>query len=388
MFCGKCGRELEDDCTFCPMCGAKVNNEIVEETSKKDVIQNNITENNNTSATVTKNIVRKNGDNKKEIIVLAIIIIIVILLVVSLIIIFMNLSKQSTSNNETDATVQSAENIEPNQENILITYDDGSITQDRFLVYYKMFYDYLKSYGYTDEEIVDEIVLKTIADDMILNEAIKNNIELSKEEIDEIENTFKDEEYIDYIKNELEINVDDFKEVYYNDYKIQSYLEVLSEEATDDEIEEYIKSKYTDSESIDMTEYETSHILITDFDTAQDVLERAKNGEDFANLAREYSEDTPTANLGGKYYVYDDGNTVDEYANTVFSMNVGEIYNELVSTYYGYHIIKLDAKNENARVNNKNERLEYVRDLFDNSVKNSNYKINEEKMENLLNSIS
>ena len=189
MFCGKCGRELEDDCTFCPMCGAKVNNEIVEETSKKDVIQNNITENNNTSATVTKNIVRKNGDNKKGIIVLAIIIIIVILLVVSLIIIFMNLSKQSTSNNETDATVQSAENIEPNQENILITYDGGSITQDRFLVYYKMFYDYLKSYGYTDEEIVDEIVLKTIADDMILNEAIKNNIELSKEEIDEIENT-------------------------------------------------------------------------------------------------------------------------------------------------------------------------------------------------------
>ncbi|MBN2221102.1 MAG: peptidylprolyl isomerase [Vallitaleaceae bacterium] len=73
---------------------------------------------------------------------------------------------------------------------------------------------------------------------------------------------------------------------------------------------------------------------------ADDLLARAKAGEDFATLATENTEDPGSVETGGEY-TFGRGEMVAEFENAAFNMEVGEI-SDLVETVYGYHIIKLE----------------------------------------------
>ena len=74
---------------------------------------------------------------------------------------------------------------------------------------------------------------------------------------------------------------------------------------------------------------------------AEDLLARAKKGEDFAKLAKENSVDSTASEGGDIGYAAKDGLDPD-FADTVFSMSVGDI--RLIKSRYGYHIIKLTDK--------------------------------------------
>jgi len=101
---------------------------------------------------------------------------------------------------------------------------------------------------------------------------------------------------------------------------------------------------------------EASHILIrskatdTDEQKAQAraridaAAKRAKAGEDFAALAREYSEDSSASN-GGALGVITKGQTVPAFENAAFSLAVGEV-SDVVQTQFGYHLIKVTGKKE------------------------------------------
>ena len=74
----------------------------------------------------------------------------------------------------------------------------------------------------------------------------------------------------------------------------------------------------------------------------EEIYNKIKNGEDFATLAKEFSEDG-SANAGGSLGWFDKNiNFVPEFKEAVFKLNPGEI-SPLVKTTFGYHIIKLDA---------------------------------------------
>jgi len=75
---------------------------------------------------------------------------------------------------------------------------------------------------------------------------------------------------------------------------------------------------------------------------AQDVLNQIRGGADFAELAKQYSEDT-TAASGGELGWIVRGQTVKEFENTAFAMKPGEV-SGLVKAPYGIHIIKLEDK--------------------------------------------
>ena len=72
---------------------------------------------------------------------------------------------------------------------------------------------------------------------------------------------------------------------------------------------------------------------------AEDVLNKAKQGGNFADLAKQYSEDT-TKDKGGDLDWIVRGQTVPEFEATAFSLPKGSI-SDLVKTQYGYHIIKV-----------------------------------------------
>lgn len=76
---------------------------------------------------------------------------------------------------------------------------------------------------------------------------------------------------------------------------------------------------------------------------AQDLLKQLKNGADFAELAKKYSDDTGSGQNGGDLDWIVKGQTVPEFEKAAFSLKPKEL-NGVVTTQYGYHIIQVLEK--------------------------------------------
>ena len=88
-----------------------------------------------------------------------------------------------------------------------------------------------------------------------------------------------------------------------------------------------------------------SHILVDSEDKALEILTKIKAGEiSFEEAAAENSSCPSKAN-GGNLGDFGKGQMVPEFDVAVFSMEVGEITDAPVQTQFGYHLIKLNAKN-------------------------------------------
>ncbi len=93
-----------------------------------------------------------------------------------------------------------------------------------------------------------------------------------------------------------------------------------------------------------------SHILIpfgANKDSAKiqatSVMARAKKGEDFGALAREFSKDPGSAAQGGDLGYFGKGRMVKEFEDAALGAAVGSVVGP-VETQYGYHIIKVTDK--------------------------------------------
>jgi len=75
---------------------------------------------------------------------------------------------------------------------------------------------------------------------------------------------------------------------------------------------------------------------------ATDVLARAKAGEDFATLAKTYSQDPGSKDQGGDLGFAKKGAYVPEFDDVIFKTDfvAGTVYPDLVESQYGWHIIK------------------------------------------------
>ncbi|MDJ0739714.1 MAG: peptidylprolyl isomerase [Gammaproteobacteria bacterium] len=75
------------------------------------------------------------------------------------------------------------------------------------------------------------------------------------------------------------------------------------------------------------------------------ILERARNGEDFAALAREFSEDEATREIGGDTGLFHRGQMVPAFEAVAFALQPGEI-SDPVETPYGLHILRVEERRE------------------------------------------
>jgi foldase protein PrsA len=74
-----------------------------------------------------------------------------------------------------------------------------------------------------------------------------------------------------------------------------------------------------------------------------DVASQLKNGADFAELAKKYSEDSASAPNGGDIGFVSAGQTVPEFEAAAFALEVGKV-SDVVETTYGYHLLKVTEK--------------------------------------------
>lgn len=93
------------------------------------------------------------------------------------------------------------------------------------------------------------------------------------------------------------------------------------------------KATYTTPESRDVR-----HILVAKKDLALDIRAQLVGGADFAALAKKYSTDPGSKDLGGKYTVTK-GQTVPPFEKASFTLKTDEI-SQPVKTQFGFHIIQ------------------------------------------------
>ncbi|HTP37540.1 MAG TPA: peptidylprolyl isomerase, partial [Methyloceanibacter sp.] len=90
-------------------------------------------------------------------------------------------------------------------------------------------------------------------------------------------------------------------------------------------------------------EIHARHILVATEDEAKKVVERLKNGEDFATVAKEVSKDAGAE--GGDLGFFTRGQMLKPFEDAAFALDVGQI-SAPVQTQFGWHIIKVEEKRD------------------------------------------
>jgi parvulin-like peptidyl-prolyl isomerase len=120
--------------------------------------------------------------------------------------------------------------------------------------------------------------------------------------------------------------------------------------------------KYYEAHKVEFEQVRARHILIrvqgspspvrpgqkdlTDAEVlakAQDLRKRILAGEDFAQLARQESDDTGSAANGGDLGSFRHGQMVPTFEQAAFAMQPGDL-SEPVKSPFGYHLIKVEAR--------------------------------------------
>lgn len=195
-------------------------------------------------------------------------------------------------------------------------------------------------------EILDTIIVNQI----IADEAEANNIEVDEGELQNLyeENHLKlmeeDEDYKKMIKDN---NID---EDFIRDQMERSLLSYKYKAFYLDNVEitdETAKTFYNENkERFHLEEIKARHIVVEEEQLAKDIIKKLELGEDFAELAKEYSTEPGAQETGGDLgYFSRDVNFVPEFKEAVFALEIGQI-SEPVKTEFGYHVITVEDKME------------------------------------------
>ncbi|WP_434793206.1 Foldase protein PrsA [Terrisporobacter petrolearius] len=242
--------------------------------------------------------------------------------------------------------------------------NDVDISKDA----YKKTEEFLYATGYIEkkdensDEINNDVLSFIIDNEVAYQDAQKQNIKIEDSEVNEKFAQLKDALNTNPLyKEKLEkagVTEDFLKEQIKKDLAVAKYKEnfIKDIKISDKEMEAYYNNH---KDQFNVEEVKASQILISTLDKdnkevskeekeklkekAQGVLDKIKNNEDFANLAKEYSDDKNSGKDGGDlgYFAKSDKNV--EFTKEVFKLDTNQVSN-LIETPYGYHIVKVTDK--------------------------------------------
>jgi parvulin-like peptidyl-prolyl isomerase len=173
-------------------------------------------------------------------------------------------------------------------------------------------------------QVRKDVMDRITEDQIVAAEASKEKVKLSQADLDKsfnelIKSNGGVKDFSEILSKFYGLSVDQFKVII---YKPRALREKLAD-------------KINQNESVTGTAKKKADELYT----------KAAAGEDFAKLAKQYSQDPGSAANGGDLGYFAKGKMVPAFEEAAFALKVGEI-SKPVRTVYGYHIIKVTDKKD------------------------------------------
>jgi peptidyl-prolyl cis-trans isomerase C len=204
------------------------------------------------------------------------------------------------------------------QDKVLAVINGREIT-DKDLMYTISRFPRERQAYLASEEGRKQLLEQVISFELVYNYAIEKSMDKENEYIEQVENA----------KKEI-----------LTQYGISKILSQVS--VTDQEVKNYYEenmSTYIQEEAV-----RAKHILVNTLDEAKEIKEKINAGLSFEEAAKQFSN-CPSNAEGGDLGTFTRGRMVPEFENASFQMAVGEI-SEPIQTQFGYHLIKVEEKNE------------------------------------------
>lgn len=220
--------------------------------------------------------------------------------------------------------------------------------------------DYIRENTYLQIEQLTAITALAKEKGITVDEDIKKAAKKQKDDI--IESYGGKEAFAEFLRDSKSNQA--AVDTYLQAYEIYGkYFDEITKEGEDAYVEEgIIKNAFKEDISGKM---KVQHILVStqdDYDEngvaipgktdeeaqkiVKEILDKLAKGEDFDALISEYDEDPGMES--GKFYVFGDGEMVQEFETASKNLKIGEYTKQGVKTDYGYHIIKRYALDENS----------------------------------------
>ena len=237
--------------------------------------------------------------------------------------------------------------------------NDVKISKDE----YNKIASFLYATGYIQEDknkgINNNILSFIIDNEVAYQDAQRENIKVEDKDVNEkyedLKETLKSNSAYKAKLDEVGVNDDFLKSQVKKDLIVSKYKENFMKniKINDNEIKTYYDNH---KDEFTKEEVRASQILISTLDDnnnvvnqeqkeklkdkAEDILEKLKNNEDFAILAKEYSDDKNSGKDGGDlgYFSKEDKNI--DFTNPVFKLEKDQL-SDIIETEYGYHIVKV-----------------------------------------------
>ena len=256
-----------------------------------------------------------------------------------------------------------------------------------------------------EPQILDSLIQMQLLASMATDADKTKGKETCEKRMQEIKTRSGSEENLNRQLKSVGMTIDELKKKMGEECLAETVLErELKVTVSDEEARKYYDENPSKFEQPEMVR--ASHILFMTIDDAraelsadkkaakrkiaEDVLKRARAGEDFAKLAKDFSEDPGSKDKGGEY-IFPRGQMVPEFEAAAFSMKTNQI-SDIITTQFGYHIIKLSEKmpaqkaefakvSDNLKQAMKNQALQEKMPAFTEKLKKeANVEILDEKL--------
>jgi peptidyl-prolyl cis-trans isomerase C len=208
-------------------------------------------------------------------------------------------------------------------------------------------------------QLKEEVFKRLIARELLYQESQNNGIKVNEVAINEqlvmLKKRFPGEAEFKKMLSRMNLSEVDVKSQFERAMAIQEFIEkqfVQKVTVSDKEVRAYYDSNpvfFKQAEQV-----RASHILVS-VDPQKDPLQKAESrkkiediqqklrkGEDFSELAKEYSQ-CPSGSEGGDLGYFQRGQMVKPFEQTAFALRPGEV-SDIVETKFGYHLIRLADK--------------------------------------------
>lgn len=200
-----------------------------------------------------------------------------------------------------------------------------------------------------DDPIADyyraQIIEGLVNTELIKQEAERRNIKITDEDLKKMKEqsieSYGSEEHFKSYMEQYNVSEKDFENMMREQLRYEKLTDELRKDIKVDEEAYYKENK--DQFKVP-EQVKASHILVKDEAKAKEIIKKLEDGEDFAKLAKEYSEDPGSKEKGGDLGFFSADMMVPEFSKVAFSTEPGTFTKEPVKSQFGYHIIKVEEK--------------------------------------------